>query len=60
MGEKVEGCGVSWEGGRKKGEIKRTNEEGVVCEIGGEGLGGEGLKGVGMRLGRRRQKCRKK
>ena len=39
---------------RKKGEIKRTNEEGVVCEIGGEGLGGEGLKEVVMGLGRRR------
>ena len=31
---------------RTKGEIERTNEEGVVCEIGGEGLGGERLKGV--------------
>ncbi len=39
---------------RKKGEIKRTNEEGVMCEIGGEELGGEGLKEVVMGLGRRR------
>ncbi len=45
---------------RKKGEIKRTNEKGVVCEIGREGLVGEGLKGVVMGLGRRRQESRKK
>ena len=44
---------------RKKGEIERTNEKVVVCEIGGEGLGGEGLKGIVMGLGRRRQKCGK-
>ena len=44
---------------RTKGEIERTNEEGVVCEIGGEGLGGERLKGVVMGLGRRRQECGK-
>ena len=40
---------------RKKGEIERTKEEVVVCEISGEGLGGERLKGVVKGLGRRRQ-----
>ena len=37
---------------KEKGEVKWAYEEGVVGEIGGEGLEGEGLKGVG--LGHRR------
>ena len=37
---------------KEKGEVKEAYEEGVVGEIGGEGLEGQGLKGVG--LGHRR------
>ncbi len=41
-----------------KGEVKRADEEGVVGEVGGEGLEGGGCKGVGLRRRRGRQERR--
>ncbi len=43
---------------KEKKKVKGANEEGVVGEIGGEGLEGEGLKGVDLGHRRGRQERR--
>ncbi len=59
MGKRGREGGGKWRCVVGNGEVERTDEEGVVGEVGGEGFEGEGLKGVGLWHGRGREERRK-